>query len=73
MTTSPSSSNPTEPDATDPLDNPTRSDITAASTSPTAIRSEEGPGVSDTDDPAKRAQAGSAGKSAFEQVANPDA
>ena len=57
-------------DATLPADSV--DDGTAASRSPMSARSEEGPGISDTDDAATRAQAGEAGRAAFENAADPE-
>ena len=51
---------------------PTKVDVTAASRVPASLRSDEGPGISDTDDAARRTAAGEAGGDAFRQAAGTD-
>lgn len=51
---------------------PSRVDVTAASHTPASLRSDEGPGISDTDDATRRSAAGDAGADAFGRVASTD-
>lgn len=57
-----------DPDTVDLPGDPMKDDGTAASTSPPSVRSEEGPGISDTDSAARRAQAGDAGAAGFDRA-----
>lgn len=57
-----------EPDTIDLPGDPSKDDATAASTSPPSVRSEEGPGISDTDSAARRARAGDAGSAGFDRA-----
>lgn len=51
---------------------PTQVDETAASTTPASLRSDEGPGISDTDEAGRRARAAEAGRAAFDQGSGPE-
>ncbi len=59
-------STPSPSDASDDRDN----EVLATPTSPQAVRSDEGPGISDTDDAEARGSAGAAGRDAYEKVRN---
>ncbi len=48
--------------------NPPDDEVLATPVSPPSVRSDEGPGISDTDDAEARRQAGAAGRDAFERV-----